>query len=750
MDEDEPLPKRPRFSLGEALEIKKERHSALQVAEIVLEDFQQEFQISDEDLERKRPAILKRLKNRIDNSYSKQKKEKKTLAKEELEKPALTKSMVDVLESESSDEAVPDTKKVGRPPADFDDVCDRAQRLKLEPIIEQLKKFGEELGGKSVTELCGKIIQQQNWVHNRPLGLIGRAIYQGDVTDNYGLKSEMEPGEALFMKNVELEISDSQYVNQRLRSLKYNMVMPSLNKLKEYERMQRYPLLRCLELDGFRATLPDIVNKRLSQILLIPEVQKIVASLDPSSFPLKLRIMTGFDGSGSQQTAMQKSRNHVSQQNRETVVAILRDLKTQGGLTVYENTLTASSRGANPYMLFARKENRDLLAQFLKFMDEDKEKIEAKEMKVSFQGKEIDIISFVQLLIADGKAVKEGSGCGGAYCLLGLCSKEDAHDIDKIESGFQLDRTIAQVEEICEMLFDLEKGTMSKSKNDYPVRKGVTNPNLTTQPINLAPHPLHDNLRMYTWFQKLLYLKHAGIEGWRVTAELSALFQESKEILIESMRQKTGIVMSKPTPQGGTTDTGNNASRFFSPESLPFLKENFESDCIEDILKLHKNFSIILRVGSSKRPVDIERLQQICIETNVMIVTKFPSAELSETVHMVLGHIWQLIALNDGYGLGQMTEQGLEGMNKLIRRFSERFARHVSLEANMLDVMHRLQTLSNPLLMTYQREKFCNRCKTRNDHWTVSCPKKDQVQGCMTLRQQLFFDWNEEVESYLF
>ena len=133
-----------------------------------------------------------------------------------------------------------------------------------------------------------------------------------------------------------------------------------------------------------------------------------------------------------------------------------------------------------------------------------------------------------------------------------------------------------------------------------------------------------------------------------------------------------------------------------------------------------------------------------------MIVTKFPSAELSETVHMVLGHIWQLIALNDGYGLGQMTEQGLEGMNKLIRRFSERFARHVSLEANMVDVMHRLQTLSNPLLMTYQREKFCNRCKTRNDHWTVSCPKKDQVQGCMTLRQQLFFDWNEEVESYLF
>ena len=124
MDEtdEEPLPKRPRFSLGEALDRRKELNSPLHAAEIALDDFKQEFNISDEEFEKKRPAILIRLKNRIEKSQLKQKKAKKPLPQEDLEEPALTKSMVDVLESESSDEAVPDTKKVGRPPADFDDV----------------------------------------------------------------------------------------------------------------------------------------------------------------------------------------------------------------------------------------------------------------------------------------------------------------------------------------------------------------------------------------------------------------------------------------------------------------------------------------------------------------------------------------------------------------------------------------------------------------------------------------------------
>ena len=116
---------------------------------------------------------------------------------------------------------------------------------------------------------------------------------------------------------------------------------------------------------------------------------------------------------------------------------------------------------------------------------------------------------------------------------------------------------------------------------------------------------------------------------------------------------------------------------------------------------------------------------------------------------MVLGHSFQLIELNDGYGLGQMSEQGLEGLNKLVRRYSERFARQVSLNANITDVVNRLQVLSNPQLMRFKRKPRCTRCSVVGEHWTVSCPTKEKAPRCNTLTEQQKQDLNDEVESYL-
>ena len=133
----------------------------------------------------------------------------------------------------------------------------------------------------------------------------------------------------------------------------------------------------------------------------------------------------------------------------------------------------------------------------------------------------------------------------------------------------------------------------------------------------------------------------------------------------------------------------------------------------------------------------------------MLLRTSFEFMPVTETTHMVLAHSFQLIELNDGYGLGQMSEQGLEGLNKLVRRFSERFARQKSLDANISDVMNRLQVLSNPRLHTYKRKPFCSRCNAHGDHWTVACPEKEKKQSCNTQREQMKKDLNDEVESYL-
>ena len=104
---------------------------------------------------------------------------------------------------------------------------------------------------------------------------------------------------------------------------------------------------------------------------------------------------------------------------------------------------------------------------------------------------------------------------------------------------------------------------------------------------------------------------------------------------------------------------------------MEFTLVNFPADQVDNLLKLHRNLSVILRVISSKRQVDFQRLKSTCTDTYVLLGNKFPTVSISETIHMVLGHSFQLIELNDGYGLGQMSEQGLEGLNKLVRRYSE-------------------------------------------------------------------------------
>ena len=333
--------------------------------------------------------------------------------------------------------------------------------------------------------------------------------------------------------------------------------------------------------------------------------------------------------------------------------------------------------------------------------------------------------------------------------MLGTCSKEDGQDINKIKAGFKFDRSMEQVAEIYRQLYNEERGTITKSTRDYSIRQGVTNAPLTVQPIHHAPHPLHDELRMYNFFQKLMYKVHFIVELEKhPDADEKELMAASRLTIIEAIKERTGIVMDTPTSKGGTTDTGNAAERFFSDEVIPVLKDLFPPEWQDDILKLHKNFSVILRVIKSTRPVDTEKLQAACQETYLLLRLKFHMVIVTETAHMVLGHSFQLIDANDGYGLGQMTEQGLESVNKLVKRYSERFARQISLGANITDVMHRLQVLSNPYLKSFKKKSYCTKCKEYG-HYTISCPEKDQVLGCNTMREQLKQDLHDEVESYL-
>ena len=71
--------------------------------------------------------------------------------------------------------------------------------------------------------------------------------------------------------------------------------------------------------------------------------------------------------------------------------------------------------------------------------------------------------------------------------------------------------------------------------------------------------------------------------------------------------------------------------------------------------------------------------RKFCLETYTFILQTWPWAQISETVHRMLGHSWQFIVLNYNQGLLSQAESGSEATHKVERRTREHGARKVSL-----------------------------------------------------------------------
>ena len=73
------------------------------------------------------------------------------------------------------------------------------------------------------------------------------------------------------------------------------------------------------------------------------------------------------------------------------------------------------------------------------------------------------------------------------------------------------------------------------------------------------------------------------------------------------------------------------------------------------------------------------------------------------TLHKLLAHALQIISdHNGGYGLEDLSEEGLEACNKLVRRYRERLSRKFRFEDNIRDVFIRLISQSDPILSSFR------------------------------------------------
>ena len=148
-----------------------------------------------------------------------------------------------------------------------------------------------------------------------------------------------------------------------------------------------------------------------------------------------------------------------------------------------------------------------------------------------------------------------------------------------------------------------------------------------------------------------------------------------------------------------------------------------------------------LAEDGSNSKVNIDEFKMFCLDTYKLILSKFNNENLkwiniSPTVHALLAHGWELISLNDGIGLGQYTEGGLENNNKFLRFYRRNLARKVSQSTNLEDCLTRLWLRSDPKMRDAGPKANCSRCKSTG-HFTVSCPQKRLLSSTIHSSQSL-------------
>ena len=85
------------------------------------------------------------------------------------------------------------------------------------------------------------------------------------------------------------------------------------------------------------------------------------------------------------------------------------------------------------------------------------------------------------------------------------------------------------------------------------------------------------------------------------------------------------------------------------------------------------------------------------------ILINFSWEHVTPTLHKLLAHTLQVISdHNGGYGLEDLSEEGLEACNKLVRRYRDRLSRKFSLEDNIRDVLTRINCQSDPILSSFR------------------------------------------------
>ena len=310
--------------------------------------------------------------------------------------------------------------------------------------------------------------------------------------------------------------------------------------------------------------------------------------------------------------------------------------------------------------------------------------------------------------MVDGKMVGLLQGDTSAFCHMCDVTRTDANDMMLMNEGFHINKDY----ESCKLAWTkLNSGTISYQSIE---RKGQCHEPIAQNDL-FCFSILHHKLRSLDFAQKILYHLVAGQKTWSESGNVTRHLKVAKQKCIDSIRDKTGMLMDSPCTSGGNTNSGPIADRFFSEKERPaicslILNQEDRDNYMILLSKLNVFLSITQAVTSKK--VNPEKLKILGIELMCHIKSSFldergnPWIMISPSVHQMCAHSWELFEINNGTSISKWSE-------KYVRSFQNgpaARARQCSIKDNLKDVFTKMLIRSHPAIAEKYPRPLCSIC----------------------------------------
>ena len=182
---------------------------------------------------------------------------------------------------------------------------------------------------------------------------------------------------------------------------------------------------------------------------------------------------------------------------------------------------------------------------------------------------------------------------------------------------------------------------------------------------------------------------------------LTDTFNEQKEKVQKLLYDKLGVKIDLCLQGHGTTNTGNIARKCFSQPEL-------FANCLDLDENFVSNIANILIIFKSKKNVDLDKLEKLCLDTYKQHYNLYKWARMNPTTHKILMHECQ-IARKFPLPISYYSEDSSEAWHKLNRRNMRDHSPQNSRQNRIVDVFNYAIYYSDPkisLVYIENRLKF--------------------------------------------